>query len=60
MRFPMPNHAPAPNRRPRFPLGSLGEFEYCFCAPAAVPAAVGEARRWAECAYDTDNPILAT
>jgi hypothetical protein len=39
------NKAPAPNRRPRFPLGGLGEFEYLVCAPSASPAAVGEARR---------------
>ncbi len=42
-----PNKAPAPNRRLRFPLGSLGDFEYPPCAPPASPAAVGEARRWA-------------
>jgi len=42
-----PNHAPAPNRRPRFPLGSPGQFEYHFCAPPASRAAVGEAQRWA-------------
>ena len=29
----------------RFPLGGPGEFVYHFCAPHAVPAAVGEARR---------------
>jgi hypothetical protein len=40
-----PNQAPAPNRRPRFPLGGLGGFEYLTCAPSASPAAVGEARR---------------
>jgi hypothetical protein len=39
------NQAPAPNRRPPFPLASLGEFEYLVCAPPAFPAAVGEARR---------------
>jgi hypothetical protein len=39
------NNAPAPNRRPRFPFGSLVEFEYVFCAPPASSAAVGEARR---------------
>src|SRR6266404_6509253 len=38
-----PNKAPAPNRRPRFPLGGLGEFEYRVCAPPPSPAAVGEA-----------------
>jgi hypothetical protein len=40
-----PNHAPAPNRRPSFPLGALAELGYLFCAPPAFPAAVGEARR---------------
>jgi len=40
-----PNQAPAPNRRPRFPLGSPEEFEYPVCAPSASPAAVGEAQR---------------
>jgi hypothetical protein len=40
-----PNNAPAPNRRPRFPLGALGEFAYPFSARPASPAAVGEARR---------------
>ena len=40
-----PNQAPAPNRRPRFSLGSLARFEYHLCAPPAVPAAVGEAQR---------------
>ncbi len=38
---------PAPNRRPRFPLGALAEFAYSVCAPPASPAAVGEARCWA-------------
>jgi hypothetical protein len=40
------NHAPAPNRRPRFPLGVLSEFEYLFYAPPSFPAAAGEAQRW--------------
>jgi hypothetical protein len=39
------NKAPAPNRRRRFPIGILGEFDYLVCAPPACPAAVGEARR---------------
>src|SRR5437667_9097120 len=39
----MLNEAPAPNRRPRFPLGSLGEFGYYLYASLASPAAVGEA-----------------
>jgi hypothetical protein len=38
-------YAPAPNRRPRFVLGTLAEFDYLVCAPPASPAAVGEARR---------------
>ncbi len=41
----MLNHAPAPNRRLRFPLGSLAWFDYRLCAPPASPAAVGEAQR---------------
>jgi hypothetical protein len=40
-----PNQAPAPNRRPRLPLGGMPEFEYRFCAPPGAPAAVGEAGR---------------
>ena len=40
------NKAPAPNRRPSFPLGGPGEFEYRICALSASPAAVGEAQRW--------------
>ena len=39
------NAAPAPNRRPRFPLGSLVRIDYHFCAPSPSPAAAGEARR---------------
>jgi len=39
------NKAPAPNRRPRFPLGGTVGFEYLVSAPPAVPAAVGEAQR---------------
>ena len=38
-----PNEAPPPNRRPRFPLGSLVGFGYPFCAPSSSLAAVGEA-----------------
>ena len=41
-----PNQAPSPNRRPRFPLGVLGQFDYFVCAPPASPAAVGDAHRW--------------
>jgi hypothetical protein len=40
-----PNKAPAPNRRPRFPLGVFCGFGYPICAPPASQAAVGEARR---------------
>ncbi len=39
------NKAPAPNRRPRFPIGGVGEFEYRVCARPATPAAVGESQR---------------
>jgi hypothetical protein len=42
---PGPNKAPAPNRRPRFPLGAAGAVVHYFSAPPASPAAVGEARR---------------
>jgi hypothetical protein len=45
MKFGAPNKVPAPNRRPRFPLGALAGFVYLFCAPLASTAAVGEARR---------------
>ncbi len=48
------NKAPAPNRRPRFPLGGFGEFEYPVGARPASPAAVGEARRSAE-SHAIDN-----
>jgi hypothetical protein len=41
------NKAAPPNRRPRFAFAALLPFNYCFCAPPASPAAVGEARRWA-------------
>ncbi len=44
--WPMPK-APAPNHRPRSPLDALGSFGYRFYAPPAVPAALGEASRWA-------------
>ena len=40
-----PNKAPAPNRCPRFPFAAPVRFGYLFCAPPAVPAAVGEAQR---------------
>jgi hypothetical protein len=43
-----PNNAPAPSRRQRFPLGSLRELEYLVCTPPGAPAAVGEARHWAQ------------
>ena len=42
----MPNKAPAPNRRPRFPLGAWLELDYTFCAPPSSSAVVGEAPRW--------------
>jgi hypothetical protein len=38
------NKAPAPSRRPRFPLDDLGEYECLDCAPPVSPAAVGEAQ----------------
>jgi hypothetical protein len=37
--------APAPNRRPRFPVGGMGGFEYRFCARPSSSAAVGEPQR---------------
>jgi hypothetical protein len=40
------NEAPAPNRRPHFPLGCCGQFGYYVHAQPAPPAAVGEAHRW--------------
>jgi hypothetical protein len=40
------NKAPAPNRRPRVPLGAFRWFAYLFSAQPASPAAVGEAQRW--------------
>jgi hypothetical protein len=43
--LPGSNEAPAPNRRPRFPLGGVGGFEYRICAQPSAPAAVGEAQR---------------
>ncbi len=39
------NKAPAPNRRPRFPLAASGQLEYFVCAQSPAPAAVGEAQR---------------
>jgi hypothetical protein len=39
------NQAPAPNRRPRLPLGGLHHLVYLFCVPPASPAAVGEQQR---------------
>ena len=41
----LPNFAPAPDRRTRFPLPKLGGLEYYFCGPPACPTAAGEARR---------------
>jgi hypothetical protein len=40
------NNAPAPNRRPRLPLGIRRGFEYLFCARPSSPAAAGETQRW--------------
>jgi len=50
-----PNQAPPPNRRPHFPLGSLGDVEHLVCALPASPAAVGEARRYAAPAMSTSR-----
>src|SRR5438876_5858841 len=36
--------APAPNRRPCFAFAVSREFDYYFCAPPLLSAAVGEAR----------------
>ncbi len=47
------NQAPAPNRRPRFPVGSPGEMDYHLCAPPASPAAVVEAQRTTRTAMKT-------
>jgi hypothetical protein len=41
----LPNYAPPPNRRLPSAFGSLGGIVYHVCAPSAIPAAVGEARR---------------
>jgi hypothetical protein len=43
-----PGPYPAPNRRPRFAFAALVPFDYLFRAPPASPAAVGEARRYAQ------------
>ena len=37
--------APAPNRRPRFPLMAFSPFLYLCCALPSSPTAVGKARR---------------
>ena len=39
----MTDNSPAPNRRPRFPLGGSRELKYRFCAPPSSTAAAGEA-----------------
>jgi hypothetical protein len=39
----LPNYAPPPKPRPRFPRGGLVEFEFLVYAPPTSPAAVGEA-----------------
>jgi hypothetical protein len=51
------NKAPAPNRRPLFPLGSRGELEYHVHAPRSSPAAVGEAQRWAKQPRPTQSSL---
>jgi hypothetical protein len=38
--------APAPSRRPHFPLGGFGRFQYLVCAPPAAYGAVGEVQRY--------------
>jgi hypothetical protein len=43
-----PNQAAPPNRRPRFAFAVLRKFDYCFCAPPALSAAVGEPHRSAK------------
>src|SRR6266404_1960618 len=53
------NLAPAPNRLPCFPLGSLVWFVYVFCAPPASPAAVGEAQRSATFAHMRQRLVQA-
>jgi hypothetical protein len=45
MRIPQPNKAPAPNRRPRLPLGGSGEFGYFVYASPSSSAVVDEAQR---------------
>jgi hypothetical protein len=40
-----PNNAPAPNLRPRFLFGGLGEFDYFVCTASSSLATVGEAHR---------------
>jgi hypothetical protein len=42
---PLANKSPAPNRRPRSPVGALGKFSFFVCAPPAFPAVAGEAQR---------------
>src|SRR5207249_11877298 len=39
------NKAASPNRRPRSPFAMSGNFDYCFCAPPSLSAAVGEPQR---------------
>ena len=49
-----PNLAPAPNRQSRFAFAASPGFVSSYCAPAAFPAAVGEAQREAY-SYDHDS-----
>jgi len=36
-----------PNRRPRFAFAMSCRFDYCYCVPPSLSAAVGEPERWA-------------
>src|SRR5207249_5420455 len=40
------NKAASPNRRPRSPFAMSHKFDYLFCAPPSLSAAVGEPQRW--------------
>ncbi len=39
------NKAASSNRRPHFAFAVSCKFDYCFCAPPPLSAAVGEPRR---------------
>jgi hypothetical protein len=54
---PQPNKAPAPNRRPRSPLGGWSGFGHSVCAQPASPASVGEAQRWAPVCQPLNNTM---